>query len=146
MSIHIQQRDTASRVAYGESIGPAARRIVEAVAASTEQLQGVMSRNARYPADPRAAFAALVQMRRAQATVDAAISEYLAWLCVGGVTRTAMARGLGVRPATVHRTLAPVEHIASARGADLVRDADGTWSVHRTEDLLTDHEAAEATS
>ncbi|GAA4403506.1 hypothetical protein [Tsukamurella soli] len=133
MSIQIRDRDSTSRTAYGDSIGPAARAVVTAVAGSTAALQAVMNRADRHPASPREAFAAFIAYRRAQAQVDAAVAQYAAWLLVGGVTRSALARGLGVRPASVARLLAPVEHLASARGQDLVQGADGTWAVHMLE-------------
>jgi DNA-binding CsgD family transcriptional regulator len=131
MSIQTRQRDSISRTAYAASIGPAARAIVEAVAGSTTALQAVMNRSAQHPADPRAAFAALIAMRRAQAHVEIAVGRYIAWLIIGGVTRSAIARGLGIRPATVARLVGPAEHLASARGCDLVQAVDGTWDVHR---------------
>ena len=133
MSIQIRDRDATSRAAYAASIGPAARAVVEAVAESTSALQAVMNRPAAHPTDPRSAFAALTAHGRAQAAVELAMAEYLAWLLVGGVTRSALARGLGVRPATLARMLAPAEHIASARGRDLTPATDGTWSVDRVD-------------
>lgn len=133
MSIQIRQRDSTSRAAYAAMIGPAARNVVEAVAESTAALQAVMNRPTAHPTDPRAAFAALTAHGRAQMAVELAVAEYLAWLLVGGVTRSALARGLGVRPATLARMLAPAEHIASARGRDLTPATDGSWSVDRVD-------------
>lgn len=130
------KRDPKSRLAAAESIGPAARRIVDAAAEATADLQAVMNRQARYPADPKTAFAALVAFRNAQAAVQAAEAEYLAWCIVGGISRGGMARGLGIRPASLARLLGPVQHIASARSVDLVQDEEtGTWSVHRLDDF-----------
>jgi hypothetical protein len=131
MPIHLRPRNPRCRAAAAESIGPAARAIVKATAASTEALQAVMNRSDRYPADPATAFAALLEFRRAQAAVDAAIAEYCAWLIVGGVARTAMATGLSIRGATLARMLGPVEHLASAGASDLIRSEGGTWTVHR---------------
>lgn len=132
MSIHLRPRDPKSRTAAAEMFAPSARKIVAATAAATTDLQAVMSRNARYPADPITALSALVSFRESQAAVDAAQAEYLAWLCVSGVTRSALATRLGVRPQTVAKMLAPVAHLASARSGDLHRDAgSGLWTVHR---------------
>jgi hypothetical protein len=133
MPIHLRPRNPRCRAAAAESVGPAARRIVKATAESTEALQAVMNRSPRYPADPATAFAALLEFRRAQAAVDAAVAEYCAWCLVGGVARTAMATGLGIRGATLARMLGPVQHIAGAGANDLIRSEGGTWSVHRGE-------------
>jgi hypothetical protein len=133
MSIHLRPRNPRCKAAAAESFAPAARAIVKATAASTEALQAVMNRSDSYPADPATAFAALLEFRRAQAAVDAAIAEYAAWLLVGGVARTAMATGLGIRGATLARMIGPVQHIAGAGAGDLIRSEDGTWSVHRGE-------------
>lgn len=131
MTIRISPRDKVSTRAAREMFAPAARKVVQAMADSTAGLRDVMGRDPRYPADPRSAFAALMRMRREQAAVDQAVAEYAAWLIQGGVSRSALARGFGIRPETLARMLAPVENIASARHPDLHRREDGTWVVRR---------------
>jgi hypothetical protein len=133
VSIHLRPRNPRCKAAAAESIGPAARAIVKATAESTAALQAVMNRSPRYPADPATAFAALLQFRERQAVVDQAIAEYLAWCLVGGVSRTAMATGLGIRGVTLAKMLGPVQHVAGAGANDLVRSEDGVWTVHRGE-------------
>ncbi|MEZ5130331.1 MAG: hypothetical protein R2763_01195 [Mycobacterium sp.] len=96
----------------------------------------MMARDSRYPADPREALAAVAAFRRRQAEADAAVGEMLAWLQVGGITRSAMATALGVRPATIQRLLAPHGDVAMARSVDLHRDEDGGWEVRRRPERL----------
>ena len=131
MSPQIRTRDARSRAAYAASIGPAARAVVMAVAESSKPLQAVATRPAVHAADPRAALAAAVQLRQAQQQVDRALATYLAWCLVGGITRSAVARALGIRPASLDRLLAPVADLAAARGEDLNQGGDGSWKANR---------------
>ncbi|MCH9736501.1 MAG: hypothetical protein K0U78_18425 [Actinomycetia bacterium] len=131
MGIHVRPKDPRSRQAAVESFAPAARRVIEAVTASTTALQAVVERSPEYPADPRTAFAAVCAYRAAQAEVDDAIAAYLAWCVVAGLSRSGMARALGVRATTLSAWLAPYEGIAGARAGDLHRDSDGSWRARR---------------
>jgi len=131
MGIHIRPRDKVSDTASRQMSRHTARAVVEAVAASTAELQRVMSRDVNYPADPREVLAALVAYRRAQEPVDQSVAEMLAWLEVGGMSRSGMARGLGVRPATLQKILARAGRITIARACDLTESEDGHWTVER---------------
>lgn len=90
-----------------------------------------MGRSAEFPADARTAFAALCAYRAAQAGVDDAVAEFLAWCVMAGLSRSGMARALGVRAMTLSAWLAPCEHLAGARSGDLHRGSDDVWHVQR---------------
>lgn len=128
----VKPKDKVSRRASLEMSAVCARKVVEAVAASTTELQAIMNRDPNYPADPREVLAAVIAQRRGQAAVDDAVGELLAWLRVGGLTTASMTEALGVRQSTTARLLGPHLAVADARGPDLRHDdTTGTWTVQR---------------
>ena len=136
MGIHnTKRRDKVSLRASAEMRARTARKVVEAVSATTTELQVVMNCKPEYPATEATSLTALANLRRRQAEIDLAVGEMLAWLQVGGVTRGAMAAALGVRPQTVQRLLAPHEATAAARYVDLHRERGGVWTVQRLDRL-----------
>ena len=134
----VKPKDKVSTRASLEMSRHIARAVLEALADAAAPLRQVMDADPDYPADPRQVLAAVVAYRRQQAEVDLRVAELLAWLEVGGVTRTTMTRALGVRPATLQKMLAPAELIASARHVDLHRGRGGRWTVQRLTRLPDD--------
>ncbi|WP_287901261.1 hypothetical protein [Arthrobacter sp.] len=129
MGTHIRTRDPRSTEAYAELVGRAALGVLQALSAATSELQQVAKRD-RTAAPPRTAVQALAAFTAGRPDVDAAIDYYIAVLALGGVSRTGIATALGgIRPAAVTRRLAS-QPLAHARGSDLIRQADGSWSVY----------------
>jgi hypothetical protein len=142
MATHVRPRDPRSVEAYADLVGPAALNVLQALSAATTDLQQV-ARRERTAAAPRTALQALAAYVAARHEIDAAIDRYIAILALGGVSRTGIATALGgVRPQSVTKRLAG-QPLAHARGSDLIRSEDGSWSVYAAGSPILDH-AAEA--
>lgn len=130
MTSQLRPRDATSQRAYAESVAPAAMRILRELDDASKQLQAIAAGSSETAVDARTALAAVLELDRAMSSVESAVDGYLAVCVLGGLTPGAASRGLNVRPSTLARRLA-AHPLAAARGRDLVRGPDGTWSVHR---------------
>lgn len=123
-------RDQVSVRAARESLITAAQELVRTYADALRPLSALSEGAVPEAATVEAAMEGVAVLHRARRDLDIALDRVLACLVLGGVKRMGLAEVVGVVPSTLQKRLA-TQPFARARGCDLTRVEDGTWTVSR---------------